>query len=202
MTTTPTFGPAWFGWQDYKAFSEAVRNTQRFKRSPASEQFLNEIRASCASRKVTVPTGTIFWRARVGCELGRQEEEDYPPKELPYGRDGMKPIPNWQAEGRANPRGIPALYMATTRDTALAEVRPWIGASISVAQLVTERDLNVIDCSKYHGPEHLLDTFDHTKSRVDGIWRAIDRAFATPVSKEDEAERLHPNAGPRRTVQS
>lgn len=28
--TAPTFGPAWFGWQDYKASSEGVRNTQRF----------------------------------------------------------------------------------------------------------------------------------------------------------------------------
>jgi RES domain-containing protein len=101
----------------------------------------------------------------------------------------MKPIPNWHGEGRANPRGILALYLATTRDTALAEVRPWIGAMISVAQLVTERELNVIDCSKYHKPENFLDIFDdQTKSRADGIWMAIDRAFATPVSKEDEAK--------------
>jgi hypothetical protein len=111
------------------------------------------------------------------------------PEERPYGRDGMKPIPNWQGEGRANPRGIPALYLATSRDTALAEVRPWIGAVISVAQLVTERELNLIDCSKYHAPENFLGIFDdRTKSREDGIWTAIDRAFATPVNKEDEAK--------------
>jgi RES domain-containing protein len=42
----------------------------------------------------------------------------------------MKPIPKWQGEGRANPRGIPVLYLATHRETALAEVRPWIGAVI------------------------------------------------------------------------
>jgi RES domain-containing protein len=101
----------------------------------------------------------------------------------------MKPISNWQGEGRANPRGIPVLYLATDRDTALAEVRPWIGAVISVALLVTERELNVIDCSKYHARDSILDVFDdHTKSRADGIWVAIDRAFATPVNKEDEAK--------------
>ncbi|MFZ0569740.1 MAG: RES domain-containing protein [Rhodomicrobium sp.] len=44
----------------------------------------------------------------------------------------MKPIPNWLSEGRANPRGIPYLYLASTRDTALAEVRPWIGSHITV----------------------------------------------------------------------
>lgn len=187
-------GPAWIGWQNYNDFSEAVKTTLRFVRSQSSEKFLNEVRVSCTTRKITIPKGKIYWRARLGCEFEEvtKEEPDITvvyPEQRPYGRDGMKPIPNWQGEGRANPRGILALYVATTRDTALAEVRPWIGATISVAQLITERELNVIDCSKYHAPENFLDIFDdQTKSREDGIWMAIDRAFATPVSKEDEAK--------------
>jgi hypothetical protein len=188
------FGPAWIGWQNYIDFSESVKTSLRFVRSRSAEQFLSEVRASCPNRKMAIPKGRIFWRARLGCELDvvRQDDTDITvvyPEERPYGRDGMKPIPNWQGEGRANPRGIPALYMATTRDTALAEVRPWIGAVISVAQLKTERDLNVIDCSKFHALENFIGIFDdQTKSREDGIWMAIDRAFATPVNKEDEAK--------------
>ncbi len=194
MTTSSAFGPAWIGWQNYNDFAEAVKTNLRFVRSPASDRFLSEVRASCSSRKLTIPKGRMFWRARLGYELEevKREEPDITvvyPEERPYGRDGMMPIPNWQGEGRANPRGIPALYVATTRDTALAEVRPWIGALISVAQLETERELNVIDCSKYHAAENFLNIFDdHTRSREDGIWMAIDRAFATPVSKEEEAK--------------
>jgi RES domain-containing protein len=189
-----TIGPAWMGWQNYNDFSESVKTSMRFVRSPSSERLLDEVRASCTTRKTIIAKGKSFWRARLGCEFDEvtKEEPDITvvyPEERPYGRDAMKPIPNWRGEGRANPRGIPALYLATTRDTALAEVRPWIGAVISVAQLVMERELNVIDCSKYHAPENFLDIFDdQTKSREDGIWMAIDRAFATPVSKEDEAK--------------
>jgi hypothetical protein len=102
----------------------------------------------------------------------------------------MKPIPNWQGEGRANPRGIPSLYIATSADTALAEIRPWIGATITVARLQLERDLTVIDCSKFQSKwgGFLSIIGDKTKSLEDGIWTAIDRAFATPVSKEDESK--------------
>lgn len=193
MTTPPLLGPAWVGWRNYNDFAESVKTDLRFVRSKPSEQFLDEVRASCASRKMTIPKGKKFWRARLGCEYEEitQHNPDITvvyPEERPYGRDGMKPIPNWQGEGRANPRGIPALYLATTRDTALAEVRPWIGAVISVAQLQIERELKVIDCSKYHARDSFLDILDHTKSGEDGIWVAIDRAFATPVSKEEEAK--------------
>jgi len=99
----------------------------------------------------------------------------------------MKPIPNWQSEGRANPRGIPYLYMANTRDTALSEVRPWIGASISVSQLRIVRDLKVIDCSKHFKPSETVLLLDRLPA-IDGIWFAIDNAFATPVSKDDETK--------------
>jgi hypothetical protein len=105
----------------------------------------------------------------------------------------MKPISNWQSEGRANPRGIPYLYLATTRDTALAEVRPWIGATISVAQLQVRRDLNVIDCSKHHSKDSVLSLIrDRTRPTEDGMWMAIDRAFATPVGRDDESKEYVP----------
>jgi hypothetical protein len=106
----------------------------------------------------------------------------------------MKPIPNWQSEGRANPRGIPYLYLATTRDTALAEVRPWIGSKISVAQFMIERDLNVIDCSKHHKKEFIraLKLYDKMLNREDGIWAAIDQAFAQPVTRNDESGQYIP----------
>jgi hypothetical protein len=194
MATAPLFGPAWVGWQSYNAFAESVKNELRFVRSKPADELLGQIRSSCSSRKLSIPKDRLFWRARLGCEYEEVTKHDTDvtvvfDEERPYGRDGMKPIPNWQGEGRANPRGIPVLYLATDRETALAEVRPWIGAVISVAQLVTERELHVIDCYKHHAPDSIFGIFDdHTKSREDGIWVAIDRAFATPVSKDDEAK--------------
>jgi len=105
----------------------------------------------------------------------------------PWGGNDMKPIPNWHSENRANPRGIPYLYLATDKDTAMSEVRPWIGSTISVALFTTARNLNVIDCSRHHDVESYLKLIDDLNlTREDGIWVAIDRAFATPVNREEE----------------
>lgn len=197
MTTAahaPSFGPAWKGWESYNEFAKSVTSDLRFIRSKQSDHFLADVRTSCPSRRLSIPQKTIYWRARLGCEYEEVSNTDDDitviyDQERPYAQEGMKPIPNWQGEGRANPRGIPSLYVATTRDTALAEVRPWIGATISVARLQIKRDLTVIDCSRHHAKHSILDVFDdHTKSKEDGIWIAIDRAFATPVSKEDESK--------------
>jgi RES domain len=187
------FGPAWHGWHAYSEFVQSVKSELRYVRSPATNAFLDEVLASCASRKLTIPNKRNFWRARLGCEWEDVETTDgeitaVVEEPRPYSAKDMKPIQNWQSEGRANPRGMPRLYLATTRDTALAEVRPWIGATISLAQLQTNRDLVLIDCSKNHGKNAFVRVIGKSDlTRVDGIWTAIDQAFATPVDKDAES---------------
>lgn len=184
-------GPAWEGWETYRTFAESVKTGLRYVRYAAADRFLDEVFAAGDTRKLNVPKGRIFWRARLGCEyeeIERQEGEFIVrwPEERPFSSEGMKPISAWQSEGRANPRGIPYLYLATTRETALAEVRPWIGSKVSVAQFRVARDLDVIDCSRDHSKDKLLALLDKTRTRQDGIWIAIDQAFATPVTKGEE----------------
>jgi hypothetical protein len=199
-TTADPFplGPAWAGWEDYQHFAESVKTDLRYVRSKVASNFLDEVLASCANRKLISPQESTYWRARLGCEF--EEITDvvghiHIPhlEDRPYSRDQMKPISNWQSEGRANPRGIPYLYLATTRNTALAEVRPWIGARISVAQFKVRRDLDVIDCSKHYAKRGFFSLLgDRTRSREEGLWIAIDQAFATPVSKDDEQKEYIP----------
>ena len=175
--------PAFDGLRSYTRFATSVQSELRFIRSKESSTFLQEVLNSSQRREIKINKGTTFWRARLGCEYedGRRAK--------PYPSAGMKPIPNWMSEGRANPRGIPCLYVATTRETALSEVRPWIGAPISISQLRTVRDLKIIDCSKHHQADAFSKLLiAEEKSKEDGIWTAIDRAFATPVSKEDESK--------------
>lgn len=192
------FGPAWRGWDRYQRFAQSVTSDFRYIRNEADEKFLADVRANCVNRKVMIPGGTLFWRARLGCdyeirvdkvdeELTVQFED-----ERPYAQDGMKPSPNWQTEGRANPRGIPYLYLATNCDTALAEVRPWIDSKISVAQFEVLRDLNVIDCSKHHSRDSLLKLLDKSCTYEEGVWMAIDQAFARPVDRGDEIKQYIP----------
>ena len=193
----PVFGPAWHGSESYRQFAESVKNDLRYVRSVSANQFLDEVRVSCVHREQLIPQGRELWRARLGCESADFEETDdditvIVERDEPFGAKEMKPIPNWQGEGRAHPRGIPCLYVASTRETALAEVRPWLGAPISVSRLKINRDLKVILCSVEHKKGSFLKLLDPSLSRVDGIWIAIDQAFATPVSKEDETREYIP----------
>jgi hypothetical protein len=184
--------PAVKGWMRYQIFAESVKNNLRYVRSKGVNDFLERVLNTCGDRTIKIPKGKISWRARRGnaSELVFDKYDDIQvswDKDEPYSAKEMKPIPNWQSEGRANPRGIPYLYLATSPDTALAEVRPWIGSKISLGQFQVCRDLNVIDCSKHHSLEKTTGLLgDETRSLEDGIWVAIDQAFATPVTRDDE----------------
>lgn len=49
------------------------------------------------------------------------------------------------SQGRANPAGIPYLYLASTSDTAIAEIRPHTGDFATVACFTTKPNLKVVD---------------------------------------------------------
>jgi len=49
------------------------------------------------------------------------------------------------SQGRANPAGIPYLYLASTQETAVSEIRPHTGELASVADFIIPQDLKVID---------------------------------------------------------
>ena len=81
----------------------------------------------------------------------------------------------------------------------MSEVRPWVGASISLAQFEVARPLNIVDCSRLHGRYAELAYLNRTFNVVDGtlsaptpeefeqiVWAAIDNAFSAPVTEGDE----------------
>lgn len=64
----------------------------------------------------------------------------------PFGADKMGAPPKMLAgQGRANPAGIPYLYLASTRETAVAEVRPHPGETVCVGRFKTTGDLKIAD---------------------------------------------------------
>jgi hypothetical protein len=84
-----------------------------------------------------------------------------------YGADRMKSLLNRAREGRVNSVGIPALYLVSREQTAISEIRPWIGSEVSVAQFVTRRNLITINLSVGHQSMsigHL--TFDEPDGKV------------------------------------
>jgi hypothetical protein len=94
-----------------------------------SMSFCTRSQATSNTRKMDFPSKRFLWRAQLGdhCEEveidGELSSEQGP---LPLAR--MKPLAHSPHEGRVNPKGIPCLYLTTEKDTAMAEVRPWIGS--------------------------------------------------------------------------
>ena len=95
---------------------------------------------------------------------------------------------NWGSEGRANPRGISYLYLATNKTTALAEVRPWIGSKVSPGQFITIRNLKIVDLSISLDGINRLPNQKHASVDVwkEGTWRGISFVFARPISRDDD----------------
>lgn len=76
----------------------------------------------------------VWYRARINQsdEPYRVGEMGCPPKHL-------------ASHGRANPAGIPYLYLASQESTAISEVRPHPGDAISVARFEVPDDLRIVD---------------------------------------------------------
>ncbi|WP_421882420.1 RES family NAD+ phosphorylase [Methylibium sp.] len=104
---------------------------------------------------------------------------------VPFAPERMKPLKGAAHEGRVNPRGIPCLYTASNKETAVAEVRPWLGALVSVAQLTPARPLRLVNCGEGHDSKFDV-YFDEPapEIREQAVWRAIGREFSKPVGPD------------------
>jgi hypothetical protein len=85
--------------------------------------------------------------------------------------------------------------LATNENTAMAEVRPWIGSKVSLAQFKVIRECRIVDCTmdkKRSWEFAMIDlTGEQTypePSAADkeaGVWGDIGHAFSRPVSLDE-----------------
>ena len=177
--------PEFKSWRSYWDFERAVKQGMRYVRDSDTEKILTSIGATAGKRAEAIPTGRFLWRAQLGhawepfCQDG-EYVDDVP---TPYPPERMKPLKDRTVEGRANSKGIPYLYLSTNRETALAEVRPWVGSLISVGQFKTLRDLRLVNCtSDQKGSRVYLGGEPSPEKCEEAVWVDIDRAFARPVT--------------------
>jgi len=176
-------------WGSYQIFARSVRHKARYVFEDHFEKFLRTVIETSQGRKMDLPSNRFLWRAQQGdhwetvCVDG-EEFEDHGP--LPPQR--MKPVLHSAREGRANPKGIPCLYLATDKDTAMAEVRPWIRSYISVSQFKTLKDLVLVNCSVEHATSILSHWYRQEpgpSEREKSVWARIDHAFSEPVNPDE-----------------
>jgi len=172
-------------WQSYSKFERAVKHHSRYIHSPDIKAFLEIVLKTAENRIEILPKNIFFWRAQLGHDLIEQDEE-VGKVPAPYPPERMQPRPDQSMEGRANPKGIPYLYLASERDTALAEVRPWIGSYVSICQFKTLKELRVVNCTMRSKGDKIYPKEPSPKKREEAVWADIDREFARPVFPSDD----------------
>jgi hypothetical protein len=191
--------PEFASWRSYEAFSRRIRGTRRYVWSDEVQAFLDTVLATLRKRDMKISSGQILFRAQLGVRHEPVLDDDGAEiGEEPVGfcAARMKPRLEYAKEGRVNSTGIPVLYLASEEETAISEVRPWVGSEVSVAQFEILRDLNAVNLSVRYGKssiEHL--TFAHLSGdeplsaqvKERAVWTSIDNAFSRPVTRGDDA---------------
>lgn len=179
-------------WRSYLDFRKEVARDWRYVRSPKSQRFLSKLEVDCHSRAFDIPTGRNFYRAQVAHhdEVDSEVGEAFPGPAL---LQRMTPLRDRAREGRVNPKGIPCLYVASDKHTAIAESRPWISSLVSVAVFRTNRSLRVVDCT-HDADKQLfyLEGEPPPEDRARFVWSHIARAFREPVTRDDDVAEYAP----------
>ncbi len=184
----------------YMRFRESVRTKFRFGHAPEAEEFLRVLAKTSADRVRTIPAGFPLYRAQLGTDYEERQIDETDSsivleEEVPYSPVRMKPRPYAAHEGRANPKGIPFLYLATDRETAMAEVRPWMGAQLSLGHFGTTKELQVVDFSAGGNADPKIAVFfgELNDDEVDKeIWAQVDRSFSEPVTDDPSTSEYVP----------
>ena len=199
-------------WQSFWHFEEAVIRRTRYVHGDEIREFLETVRQTAAKHVDVLPRATPLWRAQLGNDWRSDHsgESDFPTLDTscrasvvwessvsenhprlpgtpcPFAPERMKPLRERAVEGRANPKGIPFLYLATDHMTAIGEVRPWIGSHVSVGLFKTGRELRLVNCTT--GPLDVLHIGKEppAEKREELVWTCIGEAFARPVTSSDD----------------
>jgi hypothetical protein len=179
--------PAFRSADAYWHFARAVTRSTRYVRDSQTNEFLDTLVRQASDRVDVVPARSILWRAQRhhGWEPVRAGSEVVDEAPAPSPPERMKPLRDRAREGRANPKGIPYLYVSTHRETASAEVRPWIGSFVSVAQFRTARELRLVNCTEGSKHKHFFGGTPPEYWDI-AVWCDIDAAFSRPVTRTDE----------------
>ncbi|EJL37554.1 RES domain-containing protein [Caulobacter sp. AP07] len=181
-------------WSSYWAFERSIRREARYVRTPEVEAFLASVLATADRRETTLKAGAGLWRAQLGHDWREVEVFGGGTESLPepYRPERMKPLVGRAPDGRANSKGIPSLYLATTDETAMSEARPWLAASLTLAKFEVVRPLKLVDCSRHARKLPIYFEEPPASEREESVWTWIDRAFSEPMTRGDDVAEYAP----------
>lgn len=158
----------------WETFVREIKEQNRF--FIMNQLNLEELQSNLERFAKTYPAGTAFYRARISEEpldaemLGKPQQKKTTP-------------------GRANPVGIPYLYISDQEETTLYETRVSLHESISVGKFVLRAALNVISLKNIanYGPFEIQDRgFDIEEFMlIRPYLLRLEEELSKPVRKQD-----------------
>jgi hypothetical protein len=178
--------------EDYRNFDHAVRRQLRYVRGVAHDEFLQAILETGVRRQLSLRNNTFLqgvWRAQLGnCWSEVEKDGKVQRVPCPYPKSRMKPIPEKVSDGRANPKGITCLYMSTDFNAAILEVRPLIGAYVTVAKMDITKRLTIVDFTSENANFEYTWSIDKPFGEIEkAVWSDINDAFSKPAQRSDES---------------
>ena len=190
--------PEFAYWNSYTRFSRQVRRQNRYVWGAEVTAFLDTVLGTVGKREGILKEGAVFFRAQLGVDWQERKDDEgnwIGEDVWAHGSSRMMPLADRAKEGRANSVGIPVLYMGSCAETAVSEVRPWIGQEVSLSRCKLLRPLKTLDLTLGHGKSSyfsagfgvFLDTVKPTaKEKEKAVWIDIDNAFSRPVRLTDD----------------
>lgn len=165
--------------EKYSDFVDELKSSRRYFLSESSRDFLSNLNELANKNPFLLKQGHVLYRARKNDYKGHQ------PSFEPWSDEEMKPKQNMKAEGRANPYNISMMYLASSEETAIAEVRPDVGFPVTVGEFQVKKELKLVDFISLR-PSYAA-YFRHPEVGEDVyLWLALSNDFSRPLYKEEQ----------------
>lgn len=160
-----------------KHLKDFIKEIQFRNRNPSDIKALDLMNELSTNPERKLKTGTTLYRCRIIHDMTKVNKEL---NFYGYGKnDSFVPPPNLTRDMRANYRYIPYLYCANNPYTALVEVRPRLGANVSIATIEVKEELTLLDFTLKKIPKNM----DNPKLN---FFADLSMLFSKPVTSDDD----------------
>lgn len=138
-------------FESWRLFSDPIKHQRRFFDEDARAQLAEILGEPGSVKSAGLPVMELGPGTRIeALYRARRADSKQRAREIvlnPTAELGP-PRPQTATAGRMNPDGISVFYGALSKDTAIAEVRPYVGSLVVVGQFVPSRKLRLLDLTK------------------------------------------------------
>jgi len=160
-----------------KFLREFIKEIQYNNRNPKDTKALELLDDISTNPEIVINMNTSLYRSRIVSDESKiNKEKNF------YGynaKDSFIPPAKLTKDLRANYRYIPYLYCANHSYIALVETRPRMGALVSVATIVNDEPIRLLDFTIQNKPSKMSEAKKN-------LFLDLSTLFSTPVTNDDD----------------